>query len=563
MGCMEEGMKPMGTETSRRRFLKGMGTVALGAGVAAMGLTGCAPKASGSSVSEGAPANESDMSWDEEFDIVVIGAGAAGLAAAITVATEGDGVSCLLAEKGAMPGGNSPYCAGDFSWTTEPDAYYTYLKQLAGEHTTTPDDVLRVFANGLGQVKDWVVQLGALEEEMQLLPNGTKDNPVCNEDVVWPELEGSYAHAMCTVGGIVREQPDYQLKGSHHIFFFLEDLVKERSDVIDYRMGFGMEELMQDANGRVVGAIIGGKSIKANKGVIMCCGGFENDPVLKENTFGVATIVPGAATGNTGDGHRACAKVGADFWHMSGLAGMWLHPRDLDNTYFTNVVVGGVRVKKYGITVGSHGRRFYMDFDHLTSNLGAPYASDLSLSRGMRYGHTNFSGSWPWQAMPADGGWFIFDQEGLDAGAIQAETSTDPVADKLAHSANTIEELSEKIKVPADELVATIAQWNEVCEKGEDVAFHRPVDTLTPIKTAPFYAQFCAPTLLNTDGGPVRSARGEIMDPFGKPIAGLYSAGEFGSVWGHFYQGSGNIAECLVFGRIAAESAMGVEVSYQ
>lgn len=549
-------------QTSRRNFLKGAAVAAMGIGAAGMGLAGCAPK---SSSDKGAVSGDtSSMKWDEEFDVVVVGAGAAGLTAALTVALEGNGETCLLAEKGVQQGGNSPYCAGDFSWTTEPDDYYLYLKALAGEHTTTPDDVLRVFANGLGEVKDWIVSLGALEEEMQLLPNGTRENPVCNEDVVWPELEGSWAHAMCTVGGIVRDEPDYQLKGAHHIFFFLEDLVKEHSDVIDYRLNCPMEELIQDGTGHIVGAVINGKNVKANKGVVMCCGGYENDPSLKENALGVSTIVPAAATENTGDGHRACAKVGADFWHMSGLAGMWLQPRDLANTKFTNKVVGGVRVKKWGITVGQHGRRFYMDFDHLTSNLGkTEYGDDLRLSSGMRYGHSNFSGAWPWQAMPADGGWFIFDQAGLDAGAIQPDASTDPVADRLAYSADSIEELAAKINVPVDELVKTVAHWNELCEAGEDSDFHRPADTLTPVRTAPFYAQFCAPTMLNTDGGPVRSAKGEILDPFGKAIPGLYSAGEFGSVWGHFYQGSGNIAECLIFGRIAAESAMGVEVSYQ
>ena len=549
----------MKSTASRRTFLKSMAVGTLGVGAAAMGLSACAPKDKEEAGTS--PASSSDVAWDEEFDVVVIGAGAAGLSAAITVATQGDGVTSLLAGKEGMPNGNSPYCAGDFSWTTDTEGYYTYLKNLAGEHTTTPDEVLRVFANGLGRVKDWVIDLGALEEEMQLLPNGTKDDPACNVDVVWPELEGSYAHAMCTIGGIVRDEPDFQLKGAPHIQTFLLDTANDHSDIITYRTNCPMEELVQDASGRIVGAVIDGKNVKANKGVIMCCGGFENDPALKENTFGVSTIVPAAGIGNTGDGHRACMKIGADFWHMSGLAGMWLHPRDLDNTKFTSVVVGGPRVKKYGITVGLNGRRFYMDFDALTSNGGKPYASDLRTNVGMRYGHTNFGGAWPWQAMPADGGWFIFDQAGFEAGALPA--SSDPVADRYAYSAESIEELAAQIDVPAEELVSTVSQWNEFCERGEDAAFHRPEDTLTPILTAPFYAQFCAPTLLNTDGGPVRSAKGEVMDPYGNPIPGLFSAGEFGSLWGHFYQGSGNIAECLIFGRIAAESAMGVELSYQ
>ena len=117
------------------------------------------------------------------------------------------------------------------------------------------------------------------------------------------------------------------------------------------------------------------------------------------------------------------------------------------------------------------------------------------------------------------------------AGAIPADTTSDPVADKLAYSADTIEDLASQMGVPADELTATVDQWNECCANGKDVYFHRPEKTLTPISTPPFYAQLCCPSFLNTDGGPVRSAQGEILDPDGKPIPNLYSAGEFGSVW--------------------------------
>lgn len=152
--------------------------------------------------------------------------------------------------------------------------------------------------------------------------------------------------------------------------------------------------------------------------------------------------------------------------------------------------------------------------------------------------------------------WFVFDQPGLEAGAIPAGTTDDPVADKLVYSANTIEELAAQMGVPADELTTTVAQWNECCENGKDIFFHRPADTLTPVATPPFYAQLCIPAFLNTDGGPVRSPEGQILDPDGQPIPGLYSAGEFGSIWSGVYQGGGNVAEGLIFGRISARSAL-------
>jgi succinate dehydrogenase/fumarate reductase flavoprotein subunit len=57
------------------------------------------------------------------------------------------------------------------------------------------------------------------------------------------------------------------------------------------------------------------------------------------------------------------------------------------------------------------------------------------------------------------------------------------------------------------------------------------------------------PCLLNTQGGPKRNSRGQILDVWGNPIKRLYSAGELGSIWGFLYQSGGNLAECLGFGR--------------
>ena len=147
----------------------------------------------------------------------------------------------------------------------------------------------------------------------------------------------------------------------------------------------------------------------------------------------------------------------------------------------------------------------------------------------------------------------------MATGEIFTDITDDPVADGWAYEAATIEELAGKIEVPAAELTATVAQWNEFCERGADMAFYRPADTLTPVKTGPFYAMRCVPAMLNTDGGPTRNAQGQILDPFGEPIPHLYSAGEFGSVWGHLYQGTGNVGECAAFGRIAARSALANE----
>jgi uncharacterized protein with FMN-binding domain len=156
--------------------------------------------------------------------------------------------------------------------------------------------------------------------------------------------------------------------------------------------------------------------------------------------------------------------------------------------------------------------------------------------------------------------WFIYD----DAAAHDPKTPAyhnqtgDPVADGYGYKADSLKELAALINVPSDELTTTVAQWNECVANGKDIFYFRPDHTLTPISTAPFYAVKCEPELLNTDGGPRRDEMARIIDLDGEPIENLYSAGEFGSVWCHDYQGGGNLGECVAWGRLAARSCLGV-----
>lgn len=543
---------------TRRAFLAGAGASLLGA--ATFGIAGCSP--SGKSENTEPTNTTSDASWDEEYDVVVVGAGIAGLAAAITVATEGEGATCLLAEKGAMPLGNSPVCAGYGIYTEDGEGFTQYMKELNGEHGTTPDDVLETFAEGTTWVLDWVIGLGANKDEIGLfnLDNRTANetNQVTTTELQYtseyPELEHSYTTRWFAVG----QAPGKEIKGPKHVHQLLLEKIEEFSDTLTYRPKAPFSELIQEpVTKEILGAVIDGKRIKANKGVIMTIGGFENDPEMLENYLGQGGAITGGGTGNTGDGHRACMKVGADFWHMKSVAGFWLYGRDNANTHFTNHPIYKPIPKGFGITVGVNGRRFYMDWDGFGSWGAVPYMSDLSRNVGCRHGHSQFGGEWTQLPLPSKA-WLVFDQNGLEQGAIAKTASSDPVKDELCYTANTLEELAAIIDIPADELTKTVSQWNECCEKGEDIYYQRPADTLVPVSTPPYYAQLCVPSFLNTDGGPVRSARGEILDPDGNPIPHLYSAGEFGSIWGHLYQGSGNVSECLIFGRISAQNALGL-----
>jgi predicted oxidoreductase len=79
---------------------------------------------------------------------------------------------------------------------------------------------------------------------------------------------------------------------------------------------------------------------------------------------------------------------------------------------------------------------------------------------------------------------------------------------------------------------------------------------LVPIVNGPFYAVELSPSMLNTQGGPRRNERAQIVRPDRSPIPRLYSSGELGSIYSYLYQGTGNLGECLAFGRVAGRNAV-------
>ena len=102
----------------------------------------------------------------------------------------------------------------------------------------------------------------------------------------------------------------------------------------------------------------------------------------------------------------------------------------------------------------------------------------------------------------------------------------------------------------AEKLKASVARWNELCDKGADEDFGR--QQLAKVETGPFYAIPLYPGICNTIGGARRNENANIVDPSGNPIPRLYSAGSFGNMNGHTYAiTGGNGSENWCVGRIA------------
>jgi succinate dehydrogenase/fumarate reductase flavoprotein subunit len=166
--------------------------------------------------------------------------------------------------------------------------------------------------------------------------------------------------------------------------------------------------------------------------------------------------------------------------------------------------------------------------------------------------------------------YFIFDRKRMEAGPL-AQPYSGPAGPHRLYTwsrdnmkelekgwivtGKTVRELARKLDMAPGVLDNTVKTWNRYCEKGKDDKFGRnPID-LVPIGNPPFYAIRLFPGGASTLGGPRRNRHSQVVDPYGKPIPGLYSAGELGSVYGMFDPGGGTLGECIVFGRIAGENA--------
>lgn len=536
---------------TRRSFIKAAGAATLGA--LALGATGCAAK----NPENDAASSVADIAWDEECDVLVVGGGAAGMATAIALSEADPALKVLLLEKGGseLGNGNSIFSSGVIFTGENAADIFEYLKELRGEYSGTPDEVLKAFAEEIVGHKEWLFGLGASQTMI-------KDYP--GHGCEWCELPHAFASKAVLFD---KEDPD----GMTHVVKFLDSVLQKKGEVVERKTNAPLTALVQDPEGAsVIGGVYedGSRSVyvKANKGVVMTCGGFENDEVMKQDYLSYPRSHPAAGVCNTGDGHRICGKLGADMWHMNSYAGGWNNAVKLDGS---EMAPYRMLKKNQGISVGVNGRRYYMDWDGTT--MYKDWAgTDLSLNYGCRHGHQNVGGDWNHVQQPVVS-WFVFDSNGLANSAylgkyastntLQTQTQTtqnefevDPVADGYGYAADSIEELASLMGVPVEELTNTIAVWNDACAAGDDAQFHRPADTLVPIDEPPFYAVKCLPEVLNTDGGPRRNEKAQILDLDGNPIPRLYSAGEFGSVWCDKYQGAGNISECLAFGRIAARS---------
>ena len=476
--------------------------------------------------------------WDVEADVVVVGFGAAGFAASVTAHDLEATVVILEKAPEGQEGGNTRIVGQGYLNTSSIDKAAAYLTALCGPYTV-PETMVKVWAEEMCQNNTWLESLGWDPQEHQPPPVG----------IEFPDLPGS---------DCVHKFHDGPTYGYSYTWKLFERLVKQRPIRILHETP-GKELIQHDFTKEIVGvrAQRGEKSIfvKARKAVVLTCGGFENNQEMIRNYLpGVPYCYTSGTPYNEGDGIAMAISVGADLWHMNNYAGpsMALKTPEIRTTFSMQALHFSKRILGGMIVVGPDGKRF-TDEKYKTRHGKIPVnGSWLPLSTPcpmfMIFDHTLFSAGPLYDKHPSHGWTQIIERYPW------SEDNSVELAKGSIKTAESLETLASRLGLDPATLTDTVGRWNRYCDAKDDPDFGRTL-MMEPIADGPFYAVELSPSMLNTQGGPRRNEKGQIVRLDGSPIARLYSAGELGSIYSYLYQGTGNIGECLAFGRVSGRNA--------
>ncbi len=561
-----------------------------------------------------------DRCWDVETDLLVVGAGAAGMTAALVAALEG--LSVVLCEKSDMVGGTTATSAGTV-WIPgnrqglragTPDtveAARTYLAAMLGEHAT--DQRLDIFLKAGPIVLDYLEQktsvrfaAPAVHPDYKNLPGaaiggralGTipfdgrklgddfaRVRPPRREFMILggmmvgkadiPPLLApfrNWTNFRHVVGLLIRHALDRvshnrgtRLIMGNALVARLLDSVRRAG--VELRFETALREIIcegDDIVGAVLSSPTGEVAIRARRGVVLATGGVGWSRELRERLFpGAARRFSLAPSSNTGDGILAAERVNAVIERDLDSPALWMPSSvmaqaDGHLSVFPHIMLD--RAKPGLLAVNTSGRRFVNEANSYHDFVAAMLRSNASAT----------------SATPA----FLICDRGFirDFGIGLVHPGTTKLSGfveaKYLMEGETIEALAQKMGVDGDQLAQTIARYNHYAEIGVDEDFGRgsselnrfngdPRNTPNPclrrIGPGPYYAVAVWPSDLASSAGLRTDSCGRVLSRDGKILSGLYAAGtNSSSIFRGTYPGPGTmIGPAIVLGWCAAMDAAG------
>lgn len=498
-------------------------------------------------------ADEGDVAWDKEVDVLVVGSGT-GSFAALVAAAKGAGSVCLV-EKGSMWGGTAALSGGGLA------VPLTYAAADAGV-TDSKEEIIKYFTNASSRRVDQDVLSAFID-------NGSDFIDWISEEMDWvftaSPLFGDYYEPM--EGWIPMGRGSLGASNAEGPLVASQMWAQMKTKLEDYGVEILMDtpatQLIVDNEGAVIGGVCGDQNIKAGA-IILATGGFDHNDAMRAKYHPYPLLATCAIPTNTGDGQLMGMAIGADVSYMDRSWGAPAILTKADEDPATVIAEGRIIQEVAGtdwaMYRGLPGAVVVNKKGHRIGNEAGPY--DL-FNQSFTYYDTGEPGlinipayficdaaCWATYSLPGHIVGAVGDGEDSYFNETYGGEATD-VDEVPAHfvKADTLEELAELLGIDPEGLAAEIAAFNENAINGVDPVYHRgekhldlnttavmagnrtdlanPV--LAPLATGPFYGAIYVPGTCGTAGGLTINGDAQVMHVTGEPIAHLYAVGNCSS----------------------------------
>ena len=488
----------------------------------------------------------------KEADVVIVGAGGAGMTAAMTASDAGKSV--IILESQAMVGGNSVRSTGgmnaaktvyqDENEFGEGAGVEKMLKSAADNYADN-EFITSLAATVAQQWADYQANPVGYFDSVELMELDTMvggkgiNNPELVKTLVegtapaidWLDENGMSLHNVAAFGGAsvkrihrpVNEEGKVVSVGAY-LVPLMEKACQDRG--VEFILNTTADTILTDESGKAVG-VSGtdkdGNTVTVNaKAVVLATGGFgANLDMVASYKPELKGFMTTNAPGIQGQGIAMATAIGAATVDMDQIQ---IHPTVEANT--SALITEGLRGDG-AILVNANGERFTDE----VSTRDKVSAAEI--------------------AQPGSFSWLIVDQAMADASNVIQGYITKGYTKQGA----TYEELAKEIEVDPATFAATMEKWNGCVEAKTDADFGR-TSFANPLNTAPYYAIKVSAGVHHTMGGVVINSSTEVLKEDGSVIPGLFAAGEVtGGVHGANRLGGTAVADFVVFGRIAGASA--------
>ena len=465
-----------------------------------------------------------------EPDVIVVGAGMAGLVASVRAAELGAKV--LVLEQNYRVGGSANTAGGSISGACyqiqkeagiedSPELFYQDFVNLGGGEQYMNTEIAKVHSERSGEAIDWLQQDVGVE---------FSDKVDSGSYLTMDINRVTYTAGGASSGG-----------GS----YFVRGLMNKLQPYIDAgQVQLCLDTLVTDITlneaGDVTGIVVGEKQIAAPSTVIATGGYGYCERWLKEFNFtNITSNDPNTAIGS---GYDFARKAGAAFDNM-----------DYSSCYGGSVPVTGFQASlrcninyNGAVWINTNGDRVFNE----------PKATSMDKRTVWRTSDQNIIYVVLTESMLTDDQALFTGMMSNSAAFTNEEKINELIEKGYVFKADTVSELAEMIHTP--NLEATLTQYNEDVKKGEDSVFGR-TDNLLSFEEGPYYAVYTVPYLMMTAGGPRINGSAQLMREDGTAIGNVYLAGEIigsANIAGHNTIGGIGHGICATWGKIAAESAV-------